>query len=461
MKRHLLILLTVAILVPSFAALVIGGAGMIQHKKAIEVVAQSYVKDLAQNVAGQIESGWEMGSGFARLERMMRVHRMNFDFSMPGWVAVVDSGGRLLVSTPGADILADLWRRELPIGTAVDIKSSEGEWFTLAAYPAGETGWFVIAAVSWNDLLGPMLAFNRWPLFVGITGFLGLLSVYALWRWLVSPLRSLESEVSVLKWGREVPEEDDPRAVFELRRLRQVLYQLALSAVERAKLMRRYVSDLVQVQEDERSRLAREIHDGPLQDVTALIQQLRLAASELQSGDPGTRLQFAEEGAVQAVRELRALCDELSPPWLDLGIEQALHELAGRLSRHLGLSVEVEAEGDLSLSRDVVLAFFRVVQEAVHNSARHGQAESVTIRLFREENSVALEITDTGKGFEGKVDVEALRVSGHRGLANMSERMSLVGGTLDIRSVPGGGTTIRCLVPATSAFAGNDRPRRS
>jgi signal transduction histidine kinase len=102
-----------------------------------------------------------------------------------------------------------------------------------------------------------------------------------------------------------------------------------------------------------------------------------------------------------------------------------------------------------------------VVQEAVHNSARHGQAESVTIRLFREENSVALEISDTGKGFEGKVDVEALRVSGHRGLANMSERMSLVGGTLDIRSVPGEGTTIRCLVPATSAFAGNDRPRRS
>jgi signal transduction histidine kinase len=453
MRRHLLILLTVAILLPSFAALVIGGLGMIQHKEAMEVVAQSYVEDLAQNVAGQIEAGWKTGSGFARLERMIRVHRMNFDFSMPGWVALVDSGGRLLISTPGAGILANLWRREIPIGTAVDIKSADGDRFTLAAYPAGETGWFVIAAVSWRELLGPMLAFNRWPLFVGITGFLGLLSVYALWRWLVSPLRFLESEVSVLKWGKDVPKNDDPRAVFELRRLRQALYQLALSAVERAKLMRRYVSDLVQVQEEERSRLAREIHDGPLQDVTALIQQLRLAVSESGLQKPDSRLHLAEEGAVHAVRELRALCDELSPPWLDLGLEQALQELAGRLSRHLGLSVNVEAENDVPLSRDQILAFFRVVQEAVHNSARHGQAGLVTIRFFRDEDRAVLEVSDDGEGFEGKVDVEALRVSGHRGLANMSERMSLIGGTLEISSVRGEGTTIRCLAPITSASA--------
>jgi signal transduction histidine kinase len=453
MRRHLLILLTVAILLPSFAALVIGGLGMIQHKEAMEVVAQSYVEDLAQNVAGQIEAGWKTGSGFARLERMIRVHRMNFDFSMPGWVALVDSGGRLLISTPGAGILANLWRREIPIGTAVDIESADGDRFTLAAYPAGETGWFVIAAVSWRELLGPMLAFNRWPLFVGITGLLGLLSVYALWRWLVSPLRFLESEVSVLKWGKDVPKSDDPRAVFELRRLRQALYQLALSAVERAKLMRRYVSDLVQVQEEERSRLAREIHDGPLQDVTALIQQLRLAVSESGLQKPGSRLHIAEEGAVNAVRELRALCDELSPPWLDLGLEQALQELAGRLSRHLGLSVNVEAENNVPLSRDQILAFFRVVQEAVHNSARHGQAGLVTIRFFRDEDRAVLEVSDDGEGFEGKVDVEALRVSGHRGLANMSERMSLIGGTLEISSVRGEGTTIRCLAPITSASA--------
>jgi signal transduction histidine kinase len=335
----------------------------------------------------------------------------------------------------------------------VDIKSADGDRFTLAAYPAGETGWFVIAAVSWRELLGPMLAFNRWPLFVGITGFLGLLSVYALWRWLVSPLRFLESEVSVLKWGKDVPKNDDPRAVFELRRLRQALYQLALSAVERAKLMRRYVSDLVQVQEEERSRLAREIHDGPLQDVTALIQQLRLAVSESGLQKPDSRLYLAEEGAVHAVRELRALCDELSPPWLDLGLEQALQELAGRLSRHLGLSVNVEAENDVPLSRDQILAFFRVVQEAVHNSARHGQAGLVTIRFFRDEDRAVLEVSDDGEGFEGKVDVEALRVSGHRGLANMSERMSLIGGTLEISSVRGEGTTIRCLAPITSASA--------
>lgn len=453
MRRHLLILLTVAVLLPSFAALVIAGVGVIEHQKAMEVVAQSYVKDLAQNFADRIEAGWETRTGFSRMERMMRFHRMSFDLSIPGWVAVVDSNGRLLLSTSGADILTTLWQQEIPIGSAVDVKSSGGERFTLAAYPAGATGWFVIAAVSWNELLGPMLAFNRWPVYVGLTGLLGLLSVYALWRWLVSPLRFLEAEVSVLKWGKEVPVRDDPKAVFELRRLRQVLYQLALSAMERAKLMKRYVSDIVRVQEEERSKLAREIHDGPLQDVTALIQQLRLATSEVKREESVDRLHLAEEGAIHVVRELRSLCDELSPPWLDLGLAQALQELADRFSRHLGISVSLEVDGEIPLSREETLAFFRVVQEAVHNSFRHGNADSVEIRLFEEDGMAVLEVVDDGKGFDLEVDVESLRVSGHRGLANMNERMSLIGGTLDIKSTPGEGTTVRCSVPITSASA--------
>ncbi|HAA46948.1 MAG TPA: sensor histidine kinase [Synergistaceae bacterium] len=453
MRRHLLILLTVAILLPSFAALVIAAAGVIEHQKAMEVVAQSYVKDLAQNFADRIEAGWETRMGFSRMERMMRFNRMSFGLSIPGWVAVVDSNGRLLFSTSGTDILTTLWQQEIPIGSAVDVKSSGGERFTLAAYPAGETGWFVIAAVSWNELLGPMLSFNRWPLYVGLTGLLGLLSVYALWRWLVSPLRVLEAEVSVLKWGKEVPVRDDNQAVFEIRRLRQVLYQLALSAVERANLMKRYVSDIVKVQEEERSKLAREIHDGPLQDVTALIQQLRLAKPELNREESADRLHLAEEGAINVVRELRSLCDELSPPWLDLGLAQALQELADRFSRYLDISVSVEVDGEIPLSREETLAFFRVVQEAVHNSARHGNADSVVIRFFEEDGKAVLEIVDDGKGFDVKMDVESLRVSGHRGLANMNERMSLIGGTLEIKSAPGEGATVRCSVPITSASA--------
>ncbi|MDO9508554.1 MAG: sensor histidine kinase [Thermovirgaceae bacterium] len=453
MRRHLLILLTVAIMIPSFAALFVGGLGLVQHEKTMERVARSYVEDLAGSVASRLEMGWSWSGSFPLndRERYWRLRQITWGLSIPGWIAVVDVHGNILLSTAGAEVLPMFWDRGIPVGSAIEITSSEGERFTLAAYQAGETGWYVVAAVSWDKLLGPMLRFNRWPMLVGVIGLLGLISVLALWKWLVSPLRMLGNEVSTLQWGREMPVADDPSAVFEIRRLRQVLHHLAKCAVERADLMKRYVGDLVRVQEEERSRLAREIHDGPLQDVTALIHQIRLATMEGSSRSEGGRLENAEDGARHAVQEMRALCDELSPPWLDLGLGQALDELVERLSRHLRADISVDVNYGEELPQEVTLAYFRVVQEAVHNSVRHGQASRVSVRLFGENGHAVLEVEDDGNGFDPPVDYEELRVRGHRGLSNMSERMSLIGGKLEVHRQPRGGTMVRCVWSPTSA----------
>lgn len=456
MRRHLLILLTVAIMIPSLSALLLGGAGLIQHEKTMKMVARSYVVDIAESFASRLDLSWSRTRTFplADRERFMRPRQLTWGLSIPGWVAVVDVQGNILLSTGDADALPLLWEKGIPIGAAIEVESREGEKFTLAAYPAGETGWYVVAAVSWDKLLGPMLRFSRWPILVGMTGLLGLISVLALWKWLVAPLRVLGTEVSTLQLGKEIPEEDDPSAVFEIRRLRQVLHHLAMGAVERAEFMKRYVGDIVRVQEEERSRIARDIHDGPLQDVTALIHQIRLARMEgtERSGDL-VRLENAEEGARHAVNEMRALCDELSPPWLDLGLSQALDELAERLSRHLGVEISVEINTEEELPPDVTLAFFRVVQESVHNSVRHGEASRVNVRFFREGEVAVLEVTDNGKGFDPPADFEELRVRGHRGLANMSERMSLIGGELEVSKSPEGGTLVRCSWWLTSSSA--------
>lgn len=454
MKKHLLILLTVAILLPSFAALFVAGLGIVQHRRAMEMVAESYVEDIAQSVATQIEFDWGSRFSMARLHTMAKFHWLAFNVSIPGWLAIIDSEGRILVSTAGAEILSSLWNREIPVETALELESPEGERFTLAVYPAGTTGWFVVAAVSWDKLMGPMIKFNRWPLLVGLIGLLGLLSVYALWKWLVAPLRNLSHEVSTLRWGSDLPEKEDPMAVFEVDRLRKVIYHLAQSAIDRAQLMKRYVSDIVKVQEEEKSRLAREIHDGPLQEVTALMQQIRLARMELEGHEESMkRLLLAEEEAQVAVRDLRALCDELSPPWLELGLKEALEELAERISKHFNVTIQVEVHRGICLSKDVSLAFFRVVQEAIHNSYRHGKATKVNVKVYESEGYVFLEVSDNGIGFNPSLDVEALRLSGHRGLANMGERMSLIGGSFEVFSEEGKGTTVLCKVSATCAFA--------
>ena len=332
MRRHLLILLTVAIMIPSFAALVLGGIGLVQHERAMERVARSYVVDIAESVASRLEMSWSRTRSlpFNDRERFLRLRQITWGLSIPGWVAVVDANGTVLVSTADAEVLRLLWNRGIPIGSAMEVESREGEKYTLAAFPAGETGWYVVAAVSWDKLMGPMLRFNRWPILVGLIGFLGIVSVAALWKWLVAPLRSLGNEVSRLQLGKDIPRSDDPSAVFEIRRLRQVLEQLARGAVERAELMKRYVGDIVRVQEEERSRIAREIHDGPLQDVTALIHQIRLSRM---GKEPDNRLsghlENAEDGAIHAVSEMRALCDELSPPWLDLGLARSEERRGG------------------------------------------------------------------------------------------------------------------------------------
>jgi len=153
------------------------------------------------------------------------------------------------------------------------------------------------------------------------------------------------------------------------------------------------------------------------------------------------------------VRDLRALCDELSPPWLELGLKEALEELAERISKHFNVTIQVEVHRGICLSKDVSLAFFRVVQEAIHNSYRHGKATKVGVKVYESEGYVFLEVSDNGKGFNPSVDVEMLRLSGHRGLANMSERMSLIGGGFEVFSKEGEGTTVLCKVSATCASA--------
>ncbi len=450
MKRHLLFLLMVCILLPSCLMLIVSGTVMVRQERAMVAVAGSYVTDLGESVAGRLEEFYSREEFMPPTMRLLGLRFFTGTLSLPGWVAIVDSDGTVLATSPGAEELGRIWKPDIPIGRSVELREKD-ETFTIAVFPAGRD-FFVVAAVPWSQLLGPMLRFSRmWPLVVAILGLASLLAIYALWRWLVTPLRRLEAEVSVLRWGHDLPVRRDPSSVYQVQRLREVLYDLAQGAVERVQLTHRYVSDLVGVQEGERTALAREIHDGPVQDVTALVQQLRLARREADGATREVHLDLAEEGATLAVRELRALCDELSPPWLELGLPQALAELTERLSRHLDMQIFFEpAELDVEMSEQVVLALFRVVQESIHNAWKHGGADHVWISLGFEAGHLILEVVDDGSGFTPPADLMRLRVSGHRGLANMQERLRLVGGELVFENWTGEGARVRASIPAES-----------
>jgi len=286
-----------------------------------------------------------------------------------------------------------------------------------------------------------------WSVLIVIMAICILLALWALWRWLIRPLRSLVAELEGLSWGRDLPGASDPRAVGEIGSLREVLYKLASAAVERTHLRNRYVNDIVRVQEGERSRIARELHDGPLQNITAMIQQVRLSRMSRDEDVVKERLLLAEETAHLVVRELREMCDELSPPWIDLGLEQAMTELSERLARHYNINIVMEIDDSLELDHEKLLSLFRIFQEAVSNAVRHGKAKEMRVNIFRNADNTIFEMKDDGTGFDTRFNYESLRVEGHRGLANMLERMTLVGGKLEVISQKGEGALIRCILP--------------
>ncbi len=451
MKKHLLLVFFIATVFPVVAALSIAAAGLFHHEKAMERVARSYAEDLVENIAYRLERESFLGRRFSLgMFSSRQLGIFSWGPSIPGWIAVVSSDGTILFSSPGAESLKYLWSPDMPVGRAAEVYDPEGKKYTIAVYPSSDGDIFVVGAVAWEKLLGPMIRFNHLWIFLVIIVFVAALSSFLpLWYWVVIPLKKVVSEISSLKWGSERPVRDDIRAVNEIRSLRQVLYDLSNTSIERNELRSRYINDIVKVQEEEKARIAREIHDGPLQTITALIQQIRLFKRKVDLSDnrSSEHLDIAEEAARNTVRELRGLCDELSPPWIDLGIEHALTELANRLSRYFNINVNVDVEDDLVLSRESIVTLFRVFQEGVNNASRHGKASNVNGSVFSDNGDIKMEIVDDGEGFEPEADLEKLRLKGHRGLANMMERLHLLGGQLHVESFPGRGTRLTCSIP--------------
>jgi two-component system sensor histidine kinase UhpB len=208
---------------------------------------------------------------------------------------------------------------------------------------------------------------------------------------------------------------------------------------------RRAGSAALQAQEQERARVARDLHDEVNQSLTGVLLRLEAARAE---APPQLEPELAETKALanQAMRELLSLARQLRPTALDdLGLAAAIGGQVEQLA-HGEIEASFAAEGDFSdLDDDAQLVVYRVAQEALSNAARHGDADRVEVRLRRPASGgVELEVADDGRGFAFE------KSEGGLGIAGMRERALLVGGELTIESRPGRGTTVRLSVPGES-----------
>jgi signal transduction histidine kinase len=189
---------------------------------------------------------------------------------------------------------------------------------------------------------------------------------------------------------------------------------------------------------DERNRLARDLHDSVKQQVFAISMQLSAARTALSETDKAyPSVTEAEQLAQQAGTELTTLINALRPPALERkSLTDAVREYAKEWSRQNGMEITLSMDGDLPLSVNEEQVFFRVVQEALSNVARHSQATHVTLELIHEDSHVLFCIADNGKGF----DAEHVQMG--VGLHSMQERLTQIGATFHLQSEKDGGTQI-------------------
>jgi signal transduction histidine kinase len=201
---------------------------------------------------------------------------------------------------------------------------------------------------------------------------------------------------------------------------------------------------VVQAQEQERRRLARELHDETGQALTSILLGLKPLEDALSEHPARAAVAELREHVVNALQDVRRLAVELRPAVLDdFGLVAALERLTESFAEQTGISVDFHsALGETRLPGEVESALYRVVQESLTNIVKHADASKVSVSIARRESAVAAVIEDDGRGF----DPRATRGDGI-GLLGMTERLALIGGRVEIESRPGAGTTLVAEVP--------------
>jgi signal transduction histidine kinase len=267
----------------------------------------------------------------------------------------------------------------------------------------------------------------------------------------VRPLQELDRRAARVAWGDFDAIEEPVGGVQEIDDLRATLAQMAERIRAYQGGMRDYLSAITQGQEEERTRLAHELHDVTIQGLVALKQRGQMARRAA-GHDPHRAEERLDElnGLIDdEMATLRRLIGDLRPIYLeDLGFVPALEMLAQQTKERYGLPVHLTAHGEVvRLAPDLELAAYRIVQQALANVAAHAHAGNASVEVRFAADALTLVVRDDGVGFTPPEQPADLARQGHFGLMGMHERALLYGGQLTITSSPGRGATITARLP--------------
>ncbi len=268
-------------------------------------------------------------------------------------------------------------------------------------------------------------------------------------RLALQPLELLERSAARVQAGDlDARAPLSPMADRELEQLTRTFNGSLDAAAAYRERLREVAARALYAAEEERKRIARELHDETAQLLAALLIRIRVvrnasdpAALEVLLDDMRREIGAALDGVRRFARGLR-------PPALDeLGLIPAIESHIRSVGEVAGFPVRLEAEGvDAELSPEAELAVYRIVQEALSNVVRHAGATHAVVQLRREPEQLVVTVQDDGRGF----DAVRVRSAGGLGLFGMSERAAYLGGRVDVRSSPGGGTRVLAEIPLSA-----------
>ncbi len=399
-----------------------------------------------------------------------------------GYVEIVDHNGIVLVRTSPGTSPSSFESSDHPVRFAQLITQGQATVGTchrchengtevkrlrdvLAFAPLSTTSWGVAIRQSEEEALSPAKQMGRGFLIVGI----GLLAstVFLIWamiQGIVKPIRMLTlaaKKVAADDFGASVPlhrgdEIGELSAAFdkmrqEISKSRDEMMQHYKEAKNKEELRGQLLNSVISAQEEERKRIARELHDDYGQTITALIMTVESLEDMTNPQQAGfkEKLNKTKSVLVHALDDMRRLTIDLRPPSLDdLGLAAAIQAHIQTYASQAGIQIQFKHKGISEHMNPVVeIAIFRIIQEAVHNAVKHAKASIIDVNLVANGNTIMASIEDNGQGFDVQ-NIFNTRVGTRSfGLLGIQERTSLLNGSFTVNSTIGKGTRIQVVIP--------------
>ncbi|MCK6630173.1 MAG: histidine kinase [Anaerolineae bacterium] len=380
-----------------------------------------------------------------------------------GTAYLVDRQGRLIYHPDSRLIGTDFSSREavkqLQQGSRTGAITSRenGQPNTVEGYAVVQVpGWGLVIGEPWAQVVQPAQSALQPIVVVLVVGLITVAAFVSLGVQAVTdPIQNLVIQTRQVTAG-DYDAQVMLSRIKEIRELGMAFNEMVGQIRKYRAGVRQYVADITQSQEEERKRIARELHDDTVQSLIAIGQRIELIKGMLDDPiEARTRLNELRTMVTGAIASVRQFSRDLRPLALeDLGLVAAMQYLVNQLAQSEGIDVDFTVEGTPDgLPADMEVAIYRILQEALNNVKKHAHATEVTVLAQFTNNQIVLTVEDNGRGFTVPASITDFATSGSFGVMGLQERAQLFGGNIEVESQPDEGTLVRLVMPRKSDLA--------